>query len=216
LTITRRWSGDERIWVQAALERRPELQARQWELAALGDEVALARLAIFDGTEVGMDAERDEGKWSVGPAVSTPITIFDWGQARRAKAEALRIEARHHATETRRQVVEDVRRAVARLTAAQVALNKVESELLPVQQRRHEQAEEAYRGGLADSTALLVAEQDLQASRAKLVEVQKDAGLALIRLHRAVGGSGVATSVERAMPTTLPTSRPSTSPTVSR
>jgi outer membrane protein TolC len=196
------WSGDERIWVEAALERRPEIQARQWELAALGDEVALAQLAAFDGTDVGVDAERD-GEWSVGPAVSAPITIFDWGQARRAKAEAQRIEARHRATETRRQVVEDVRRAVVRLVAAQTALRKVESELIPLQQKRHEQAEQAYREGLADVTALLIAEQDLLASRAKLVAVRKDAALALIRLRRAVGGSGAANALAPA-PATRP------------
>jgi outer membrane protein TolC len=200
-----RWSGDERAWVSVALQRRPELQARRWELAALGDEVALARLAYLDGTDVGVDAERDDG-WSLGPAVSVPITLFDWGQARRAKAEAQRIEARHRATETRRQVIEDVRRAVARLVAAQAALDKVQSELLPVQQRRHQHAEEAYKAGLADVTALLVAEQDLQASRAKLVEVEKDAALSLVRLHRAVGGSGVALSIPPPAPTTLPTS----------
>jgi outer membrane protein TolC len=125
------------------------------------------------------------------------------------------VEARHRATQTRRQVVEDVRRDVARLEAAQVALNKVESELLPVQQRRHEQTEAAYRGGLADLTALLVAEQDLQASRAKLVDLQKDASLARIRLHRAVGGSGPATSVQQ-VPVNSPTSRPATAPAASR
>jgi outer membrane protein TolC len=203
LTATGRWSGDERAWVRAALEHRPEIQARQWELAALGDEVALAQLAAFDGTEVGVDAERD-GKWSVGPALSAPIGVFDWGQSRRAKAEALRIESRHRATETRRQVVEDVRRALARRAAAQAALDKVESELLPLQQRRHEQAEQAYREGLADVTALLVAEQDLLTSRAKLVDVRKDAALALVRLRRAVGGSAAASALE-SMPTTRTT-----------
>jgi outer membrane protein TolC len=208
LTTAGRWSGDERAWVQTGLERRPEIQARQWELAALGDEVALAQLAAFDDTEVGVDAERDD-KWSVGPAVSAPITIFDWGQSRRAKAEAQRIEARHRATEARRQVVEDVRRGVARLVAAQTALNKVETQLLPLQQRRHEQAEQAYREGLADVTALLVAEQDLLASRAKVVEVRRDAAFALIRLHRAVGGSGAAHSLAPS-----PTTR-STNPTAS-
>jgi outer membrane protein TolC len=194
LTTVGPWTGDERAWVQAALERRPEIQARQWELAALGDEVALAQLAAFDGTALGVAAERDD-KWSVGPALSAPITIFDWGQSRRARAEAQRIEARHRATEARRQVVEDVRRAIARRIAAQTVLNKLESQLLPLQQRRHQQVEEAYREGLADVTALLVAEQDLLASRAKLVDVRKDARLSMVRLHRAVGGSGAANAL---------------------
>jgi outer membrane protein TolC len=207
------WTGDEdeQIWTSVALMHRPEIQARQWELAALGDDAALARLALLDGTEVGVEAERDDG-WSVGPAVSTPIPIFDWGQARKAKADAQRIEAHHRATETRRQVIEDVRRAMVRLVAARAALDKVRSQLLPVQQRRHEQAEEAYKAGLADITALLVAEQELQASRAKLVEVQKDAAVALVRLHRAVGGSGVAASIPPAPTTTVPTTGASTRP----
>lgn len=51
----------ESAWVSAALERRLEVQARRWELAALGDEVALTRFAPFDGAEVGVDAERDDG-----------------------------------------------------------------------------------------------------------------------------------------------------------
>jgi outer membrane protein TolC len=201
----------ERRWIETALMHRPELQARSWELAALGDELASARLLAFDAADLGVDAERDEAGWSLGPAVSTPLPLFDWGQARRAKAEAQRIDARHQATLARRQVVEEVRRAMARLSSAQAAVSKVEAELLPVQQRRQQQAEQSYRAGLTDITALLASEKDLQASRATWVELQKEATLARVRLDRAVGGSGVVASLGCAS-STAPSTRPTTVP----
>ena len=37
--------GAEGAWIRAALDRRPEVQAKRWELAALGDEATLARWA---------------------------------------------------------------------------------------------------------------------------------------------------------------------------
>ena len=114
-------AGDEMQWVRAALKHRPEIQAQRWNLAALGDEAALAGFAVLDGADVGVDPERDDD-WSVGPAISTPLPLLDWGQQRRARAEAQRVAARPRLTQTRRQVVEQVRRAVESLGAAQAAL----------------------------------------------------------------------------------------------
>lgn len=61
--------GTEADWIRTALERRPEAQAREWQLRALGVERSLARWALFEGAEAGIDSERD-GDWSVGPSVS--------------------------------------------------------------------------------------------------------------------------------------------------
>lgn len=188
------FNPEERSWIDAALQNRPEAQARQWELAALGDEAGLAGFMVWNGSEIGVEAERD-GEWSVGPAISAPITIFDWGHAHKDKAKAQQIEARHRAVQSKRQIVEDVRRAMARLRSALIALDQVESRLLPVQLKRHDQVEQAYRSGLADITALLVAEQDLLTSRARLINLQRETAIAVARLHRAVGGSGVASSL---------------------
>jgi cobalt-zinc-cadmium efflux system outer membrane protein len=79
-------SLSESAWVATALERRPEVQARRWELAALGDEAAIARFSVLEGSEVGVDSERDPD-WSVGPSASVPIPLLDWGRrgGRRSK-----------------------------------------------------------------------------------------------------------------------------------
>src|SRR5205823_14698732 len=59
--------GNEAAYVRSALSGRPEVQARLWELSALGDEATLARWATFDGLLIGGEAERDI-IWSAGPA----------------------------------------------------------------------------------------------------------------------------------------------------
>jgi outer membrane protein TolC len=177
----------EASWLRIALQHRPEIQANQWELAALGDDLAIARFGAIEGSDAGVEAERDD-KWSVGPSVSLPIPLLDWGQARRAKVEAQRIEARHRLTQTRRQVIEDVRRALESLRASQAALEMVQKELMPLADQRRGQAEASYKNGFADITAVLLAEQDAQGARAKLIELQQKVSSAHFHLQRAAGG----------------------------
>lgn len=181
----------ESAWVAAAMEHRPEIAADVAALAALGVEVNLARLAILDGSEAGVDAERD-GEWSVGPSLTVPLPLMDWGQAKRAKVRAQRIGAMHALTRTRRQVVEEVRRAHAAYTAGAETENKARGTLLPLLEERLELARAAYESGQSDTLPVLLAEQELRAGRGRLIELQRRNAEALIRLHRAVGGAGVA------------------------
>jgi outer membrane protein TolC len=157
-------------------------------LAALGADVRIAGYGIFEGNSVGVAAERDDTTWSVGPALSVPLPLFDWGQARRDRAAALVVEARHQLTKTKRQIVEEVRKAYGTFRSSTDALERVRGELVPLQEQRREQAEAAYKAGQTDVTALLLAEQDLQAARARLIELQRRTSAAQIGLQRAVGG----------------------------
>lgn len=193
----------EARWIDAGLQNRPEVQSVAWTLAALGDEALLARLLPWEGLGIGIDAQRD-GDWTVGPSVSTPIPVFDMGQARRARVTAEQIEARHNLTLAKRKVVEEVRVAFQSLAASAANLKRIQSELVPLQQQRRQQAEDAYRAGQTDVTALFLAEQDLRAARAKTIEVEQQMSVALVRLQRAVGGPGVATTLGESTPTTPP------------
>ncbi len=197
----------ESVWVETGLAHRPEIHATNWELAALGDDAALTRFAPFEGTEVGVKADRDDG-WSVGPSLTVPIPIFDLGQAKRARVTAQQIEARHKLTQARRHIVEDVRRAYQSFAGTQANLERVRSELIPLQKQRREQAEDAYRAGQTDVTALFLAEQDLQASLAKQVELEQATAVSLLRLERAVGGAGVAARVGQSTEPTPASSTP--------
>jgi cobalt-zinc-cadmium efflux system outer membrane protein len=203
-------AASEHEWVALGLERRPEVQARQWEVAAREADLAQARLAPFDGTSVGVAAERD-GEWSVGPSVEGPLPVFDTGRQKRARAEAALAEARHEMTRTRRTVIEEARQAHASLVRSQANLARVRDELIPVQQRRLDQAEAQYKTGQTDITSLFVVEQDVRAARSKLVELERKAIEAQIRLERAAGGPGVASAARLTSPaTTAATTRPTT------
>lgn len=184
-------AADERAWIDAALAHRPEIAPRRWELAALGDEEALAALASAEGASAGLAAERD-GTWSFGPAVSAPVPVLDDGMARREMARAEVVAARHELVRAQRDVVADVRRAFAAFAAAQAENARVERELLPLERARSAEIEAVYLAGEADLTAVLVAEQDLAAAEARLVELERAAAVTRVRLERAVGGAGAA------------------------
>lgn len=209
------WSAPAQVategaWVSAALTRRPEVASQRWELAALGVETRLARFSPFEPAEVGVKAERDVGEpWTVGPAISAPVPLFDWGQAKRAKAAALRSEAEHKLTKVQRTVVEEVRKAHAAYVESLGALALARDRLVPAQERRRRETEDAYKAGLTDVTALVLADQDLLASKAKLIELEEQASSALVKLERAVGGPGVAAGLRDAGAATRPATLPS-------
>ena len=197
----------ESVWTDAALIQRPEVLAVAWRLKALGDDEALVRLLPWEGAGAGVDVQRDD-KVVAGLSVSTPIPVFDTGQARRARITAEQIEARHDLTLTKRRIVEEVRVAYSTLSASQANLSRIRGELIPLQEQRRTLAENAYTAGQTDATALFLAEQDLRVARARAIDVERQAAIALVRLQRAVGGPGVMARVSKAPAAN--TSRPST------
>jgi cobalt-zinc-cadmium efflux system outer membrane protein len=180
----------EQPWIDAALRARPEVLAIQWELRAFGEEIALARGSAWDGASLGVEAEREDD-WSVGPGVATPLPLFDTGSARKRRASALASEAQHRLLLAQRDVVEDVRTSLAALSGTQANLERVVSELIPLQERRRSEIDEAYRLGHVDVTALLFAERALQETQALRVGLEREVSTALLRLERSVGGCSV-------------------------
>ncbi len=180
-------STSESAWIDVALAARPEVLAIEWELRAREEEEAIARGQAFGGATIGLDAERD-GDWSVGPSISTPLPLFDTGRARAERARALTSEERHRLTEAQRGVVEDVRSALANSIGAQADHERVVRDLIPLQQQRRAEIEEAYRQGFVDVTALLFADQSLQQTEARRIELARSVSLAQSRLQRSVGG----------------------------
>jgi outer membrane protein TolC len=69
--------------------------------------------------------------------------------------------------------------------------------LLPLQQRRRDLAEAAWRAGASDVGTILRAEQELRASEASRLLLQQDQWLARIELERAVGGPAALAAAEQ-------------------
>jgi outer membrane protein TolC len=194
--------GSETAWLETALTNRPEINALAWELAAAGDDIKLTTLLPLEGGEVGVHGERDSG-WRVGPTITTPLPIFDFGQAARAKAKAERDAKRYELAQQRLEVIEDVRKAYATYMVSRAALDQTRNELVPLLEKQRQQAELAYKAGEADLTTLLTAETGLQEAMEKLTEWREKVTVARVRLQRAAGGAGVAKTIP-AGPTTMP------------
>jgi outer membrane protein, heavy metal efflux system len=189
--------GDESAWLAAALANRPEIRSKMWTLAALGADISLANLSPLAGDQIGAHGEHDPS-WRVGPTVTVPVPIFDFGQDARAKAKAMWLAALHDLDEQRLMVIQQVRQAYAGYQAALTALDKTRGELLPIQQREQRQAELAYQSGDTDLTTLLLVETSLQETKLKVVQLEEQADAARAALQRAAGGAGVAAGVQAA------------------
>lgn len=194
-------------WIELALARRPDIEAIRWEVEALKEEAELAGLTILEEGGAGISAEKAED-WSIGPAVSVPIPLFDLGRARRARAEASLIEARHRLIDARRRAVSEVRRALASSIALQATVERLRDDVLPLQRKRREEIEAIYLGGQADITTLIIAEQDLRLSQVRLVQLEERAAVARAALERAVGGPAAALEIEAGSRDTEPGERP--------
>jgi outer membrane protein TolC len=67
----------------------------------------------------------------------------------------------------------------------------VTRELVPLQERRRSEVEDAWRLGHVDVTDVLLAEQALLQAQSTRVGLEREASDALFRLERAVGGRAV-------------------------
>jgi hypothetical protein len=74
------------------------------------------------------------------------------------------------------------------LGASRANLDRVVHELIPLQERRRDEVDAAYRLGHVDVTALLFAEQALQESQTLRIGLERETSEALLRLERSVGG----------------------------
>jgi outer membrane protein TolC len=201
-------SSDETVWINAALTNRPEIQSRQWELRALGNDISTAWWMPFQGDALGVHAEHDGG-WRVGPTMVVPIPIFDFGQAGRKKAEAAKMAGLFDLAQQQRTAIDEIRQAFAGYEAARKSLDIAQNHLLPLHEEVRHQAQLAYQAGEADLTTLLSAETDLEQTYTTVVNLQQKMASTLIRLRRAAGGAGIAAKLESpsTRPVTLPTTR---------
>lgn len=178
---------DEATWLHTALTRRPELQVLRFELAALGDEHALALWGPWQDAAIGTNVQRAP-TWVGGPVLTVPLPIFDRGDAAADRVTAAQAEVRHQLTTEMRNVIEDVRIAFSAYHAHRSNLQRVHEQLLPLQEQRKQQAEAALRSGMTDASTALEAAIGLQQAKQTALELERNATVALLRLMRAAAG----------------------------
>ena len=212
----------ESAWIDVALQTRPEIHSKLYELKALGEDLKAAEFSPFVGGEVGPHLERDP-EWRSGPTITVPLPIFDFGQAARAKLQADRLAVRHELAGLQADIIQEVRLAYATYLHSRQALVDARDKLLPLHQQQLDLARLSYQSGDSDLATLLLAESDVQLTGLKIVELQEKVTVARVKLQRAAGGAAVADPLEATAqpaatspaapaspPAPAPTSRPAT------
>ena len=144
-----------------AVEKSLDLAAGRQTVEGAAARLGLARpLGVFEGASVGATAEREtEGGWSVGPAFSLPIPLFNQGQpATSAAASELR-RARQRYAALAVDVRSGARAAWSRLDAARSRAAYYKQVILPLRQRIVEQTQRQFNAMQVSPFQLLSARQ---------------------------------------------------------
>jgi cobalt-zinc-cadmium efflux system outer membrane protein len=125
-------SWDAGSLVRAALERRPDLHARE---AAVAEAEARVRLAVADrygNPQVGAAYEYDPSRINmIGTQFTVPLPIFNSRRGEILQREAERSRAMLELRQTEVLVRQDVRAALARLQQARAWLKSYQERVLP-------------------------------------------------------------------------------------
>ena len=190
--------------VDRALDQRLDLAAAVQESVALRQSLGLTRdTALLEEAEIGVSHEREvEGDRVTGPEISVPLPLFDFGQARVARARHQLRASRQRYQALRQQAQADVRVAHADMTAARKRFEHFRDNVLPLRQRIVEQSQLHYNAMLLGVFELLEAKQNEIDAGREYIEALTDYWVARAELERAVGGRLPATPATQ--PATVP------------
>lgn len=133
-------NGIERV----ALSQSIDLAHARQRIVAASEQLGYDRAtALIPATEVGLEAEREEG-WKLGPTLSVPLPLFDQGQGRigRGAAEVRRAQQEYYALAVR--IRSAARAARDRLLGAQDRARYYRDIVLPLHERIVNEAQLQY------------------------------------------------------------------------
>ncbi len=190
---------DEKLLLETAIDARPDLRAREAEVARLEAETALTqRLAIpnptIRGTYYEDSAEPGTRDRIFGGGISIPLPIFDRKQAELTALSGLRGKATHDRDALRLAVEAEVSEALRAYRAAHACVELFEEDASERIRESFTFVETAYRQGKIDLLQLIVVQNDLVAAELSYIGSLRDFWAARIALERAVGrpiGKGV-------------------------
>ncbi len=137
----------------------------------------------------GAGKRESAGGWGFGPEVSTPIPIFDQGQARSLAAGAtLRQRMARHA-QLSVEVESAARRLQARLTSLRERAHYLRDTYLPLRERLVKEVLQFYNAMQVGAFDVLSAKQQAIDARREYIETTRDAWIVSLDLQELLAGS---------------------------
>ncbi|NJN40332.1 MAG: TolC family protein [Gammaproteobacteria bacterium] len=175
---------------QTAMSTRLDVQASRRDLEALAESLGLTKATRFINVlEIGIAQERDQVAVLNGYEIRLEIPIFDWGEARVARAEALYMQAANRTAETAVNARSEVREAYSAYRTTYDLARHYRNEIVPLRKKISEENLLRYNGMLIGVFELLADARESIAAVNASIEAQRDFWLADTNLQAAQNGA---------------------------
>lgn len=196
---------------QTAMARRLDLQATRLQVEALAARLGLSRTTRFVNVlEFGPARELEGPPGSgakTGFQVSFELPLFDWGDARVAKAEAIYMQAVERAAQRAVEARSEVRESDQVRRSRYEIARRYRDEVLPLKRRIGEEKLLRYNGMLLSPFELLADARTQAASVRDSIEALRDFWIAQARLDMSLlgpAGPAPAPGTDAAAPDPVP------------
>ncbi len=194
----------ERATDAAALATRLDVQAAKRELDATANLLGLTRSTRFiNALELGRARTKEDAHpFSYGYSIALEVPLFDWGQARTARAEAQYMQAVHRLADVALGAGADVRDAWRNYRHAWEGARHYRDEVVPLRKRISEETLLRYNGMLIGVNELLADSREQATSVTAAIGALRDFWVADAALQAAIDGAGARPAFA---PSTMPT-----------
>lgn len=174
-----------------AIAQRYDVLAAKRATESLAETLGLTKATRFvNALEFGpAGVKEDPEPWKRGYEISLQIPIFDWGDARVAKAESIYMQSVHRVAETAINARSEVREAYAAYRTAYDTAKHYRDEIVPLRKKISEETLLRYNGMLVSVFELLADAREQVMSVNATIEAQRDFWLAENNLHGALNGT---------------------------
>jgi cobalt-zinc-cadmium efflux system outer membrane protein len=181
-----------------AIDRNLELALLRLQMEALAKRAGIVNVtSVIPDLEIGYRWERNEGNWEDGPSISFPIPIFDFGQAKRARARAQLDQVRNRYKALAIKIRSAARGAARALELTRMRERHLREVMLPLRQRIIQGLMLEYNAMQIGVFRLLQAQEQQLLTGQRYIEALREywlarAGVELIVNGRMAEGGGVA------------------------
>ena len=177
---------------QRAMDQRLDVRMARQEIDALAGNLGLTRATRFVNVLEAsyLNSNSNENPHRRGYEIELRLPIFDWGDARVAKAEAIYTQAMHRVAEQAVNAQSEVRDAYTAYRTAYDLAKHYRDEVVPLRKKISEETMLRYNGMLISIFDLLADAREQVSSVNAYIQALKDFWLADASLQLSLNGSG--------------------------
>ena len=181
---------DESVLARRALEERIDVRTARAEMEFLARQSGLTRITSFvDGLHIAAVRNSETGAPpQKGFEIEMPLPIFDFGDARRAEAQASYMAALHRAAAAGAHATSQVREAYGNYRTAYEIARHYRDEVVPLRKSIAEEMLLKYNGMLIGVFELLADAREQVGSVMQAIEAERDFWLAATALNATLVG----------------------------